>query len=556
MQRCLEGSDFRLSELKTRPEGLSLYLCLPQRYMSTHYRWLRMMIGLTVTEMEKVRGQPATGYPVLMVLDEFAGLKRMEVIESAVAQIASYGVKLFFVLQSLEQIKAVYKDNWETFLANSGLKVFFGLEDHFSRDYVAKLIGETEVIREVRSESDSTSESESHGRSSSTGTSETEGTNRSVSTGKSWGSNTSKGRSWNFNWTPGGFLGLGRDWQGGSKGQSESQGHSVTQSKGQSHGVSHGTSRSRTDGTSETFGTSKSRTEGSSETIQKRALVTPDEIGQLFARVDDPAHQAYPGLALVVISGARPVALRRVNYYEDYQFIDLFEPHPDYPFIAPKTLTVGTGEMGVSLEEFGLRLGAWSIKPLQIAAGGAEAAAVLIAGGAADGTKVASIRIPRVGLIDAVPGSAEEVPAGPLFSLRYYEDGAALVDPFAQLREACNFYTESLAREQRQLAAKKQSTRRAVRVLAVLAGVLVLAWRIAVIQKQDRAEEAEKAAAAQRSADEAAKKAADAAGLMTRLAIQPTPPEPAPAPTTAEPTPATVPAGSAQPAPADSRGAG
>ena len=79
-----------------------------------------MMIALTVTEMEKVRGRPATGHPVLMVLDEFAGLKRMEVIENAVAQIAGYGVKLFFVLQSLEQLKAVYKDNWETFLANSG----------------------------------------------------------------------------------------------------------------------------------------------------------------------------------------------------------------------------------------------------------------------------------------------------------------------------------------------------------------------------------------------------------------------------------------------------
>ncbi len=173
MQRCLEASDFQLSELKTRPGGLSVYLCLPQRYMSTHYRWLRMMIALTVTEMEKVRGQPATGYPVLMVLDEFAGLKRMEVIENAVAQIAGYGVKLFFVLQSLEQLKAVYKDNWETFLANSGLKVFFNLEDHFSRDYVSKLIGETEVIREVRSQatavgirkpSHSTSRSQSESR--------------------------------------------------------------------------------------------------------------------------------------------------------------------------------------------------------------------------------------------------------------------------------------------------------------------------------------------------------------------------------------------------------
>src|ERR1035441_4535193 len=201
MQRLLEASDFQLSELKTRPEGLSIYLSLPQRYMSTHYGWLRMMIALIVTEMEKVRGKPATGHPVLMVLDEFAGLKRMEVIENAVAQIAGYGVKLFFVLQSLEQLKAVYKDNWETFLANSGLKEFFNLEDNFSRDYVSKLIGETEVIREVRSESDSTSQSESHGRSSSTGVSESDGTNSSVNSGTSGGSNWSrtKGKSTRLN---------------------------------------------------------------------------------------------------------------------------------------------------------------------------------------------------------------------------------------------------------------------------------------------------------------------------------------------------------------------
>src|ERR1039457_4103091 len=367
MQRLLEASDFQLSELKTRPEGLSLYLCLPQRYMNTHYRWLRMMISLTVTEMEKVRGRPATGHPILMVLDEFAGLKRMEVIETAAAQIAGYGVKLFFVLQSLEQLKAVYKDNWETFLANSGLKMFFNLEDNFSRDYVSKLIGETEVVREVRSESDSTSESEStsrsvsrsesRGRSSSTGVSESDGTNSSVSSGTSGGSNWSrtKGKTKNYgrSWTPVSIMfGAGRMkgnlQQNDSRSWSDSlsTGGSKGWNKGRSDGVSHGTSRSQTDGTSETSGvsetegttrgTSESRTAGTSETVHKRALVTPDEIGQLFSRIDDRAHQAYPGLALVVISGARPVALRRVNYYEDFQFMGLFDPNPDYPFSGPK----------------------------------------------------------------------------------------------------------------------------------------------------------------------------------------------------------------------------
>src|ERR1035437_8299735 len=249
MQRLLEASDFQLSELKTRPEGLSLYLCLPQRYMSTHYRWLRMMIGLTVTEMEKEGGRPAAGHPVLLVLDEFAGLKRMEVIEHAVAQIAGYGVKMFFVLQSLEQLKGAYKENWETFLANSGLKVFFNLEDNFSRDYVSKLIGETEVVREVRSSSEgeseseslsrstSRSQSESRGRSSSSGTSDSEGTNSSTSTGKSWGVNSSESRSQNYSYAQG-IIFRHYDKERIGDNRSQSQGKSRGWTEGESHGVS------------------------------------------------------------------------------------------------------------------------------------------------------------------------------------------------------------------------------------------------------------------------------------------------------------------------------
>src|ERR1035438_558653 len=395
MQRSLEASDFQFSDLKTRPEGLSVYLSLPQRYMSTHYGWLRMMIALIVTEMEKVRGKPATGHPVLMVLDEFAGLKRMEVIENAVAQIAGYGVKLFFVLQSLEQLKAVYKDNWETFLANSGLKEFFNLEDNFSRDYVSKLIGETEVIREVRSESDSTSQSESHGRSSSTGVSESDGTNSSVNSGTSGGSNWSrtKGKTYNTgrSWTPVSIMfGAGRMKGNLQKNDSRSWSDSLSTGKskgwseGRSDGVSRGTSRSQTEGTSETTGTSESSTAGTSETVHKRALVTPDEIGQLFSRIDDRAHQAYPGLALVVISGARPVALRRVNYYEDFQFMGLFDPNPDYPqSTGPKELSIDAGQMGpyVNLFQGGLgllQISSWPISPGQMVTAGDAAAVVEI----------------------------------------------------------------------------------------------------------------------------------------------------------------------------------
>jgi type IV secretory pathway TraG/TraD family ATPase VirD4 len=502
MQRVLGASDFQLSELKTRPEGLSLYLCLPQRYMSTHYRWLRMMIALTVTEMEKVRGRPASGHPVLLVLDEFAGLKRMEVIEHAVAQIAGYGVKMFFVLQSLEQLKAVYKDNWETFLANSGLKVFFNLEDHFSRDYVSKLIGETEVVREVMSASDTTGESESvsrstsrsksktTGRSSSTGTSESDGTSSSVNTGRSWGVNSSKGR--NFGWSSGrnwdytGFLG-GRRWISGNEGRSEGRSYTEGKSKGwtegTSEGVSHSTSKSQTEGTSESWtegisetegvtrGTSKSRTEGKSETIQKRALVTPDEIGQDFARIDDRERKAYPGLALVVISGARPVALRRVNYFDDYQFIGRFDPHPDHPFAAWRDLRVEGREIAALIEEFRLRIAAWTIEPGEVAIAGGEAAAVT------SGLRehaAAGIRLPRAGLVTSIHGYEGAVPAGLLFSLRHYDDGAALLDPFADVRAMCERLRQQAVVGTQSTASRRNWSRAGAVIFGLFAAIMLL----------------------------------------------------------------------------------
>jgi type IV secretory pathway TraG/TraD family ATPase VirD4 len=370
MQRCLEASDFKLEELKTRPEGMSLYLSLPQRYMSTHFRWLRMMIALTVTEMEKVPGRPAVGYSVLLLLDEFAGLKRMEVIETAVSQIAGYGVKLFFVLQSLEQLKAVYKDKWETFLANAGVKIFFNLEDHFSREYVSKLIGETEITRDVHSASAtsgtseslsktaSRSQSESTGHSDSRGKSLSEGTNWSTADSQSKGVSHSTGGSLggsnSASWKPGLFNlwafrreetvssslsysdstsdGTSEGWSrsqttGGSRGSSTSFSEGTSLTEGSSIGESEGT----------TTGNSQSRTTSESETLHRRRLIYPDEIGQVFSSVQDRNRAAYPGLELILIAGEKPIYLRRVNYFEDDDFVGLFSRHPDHAF-SPRSI--------------------------------------------------------------------------------------------------------------------------------------------------------------------------------------------------------------------------
>ena len=156
MMRSLETSDFSVSDLKTDPNGMSLFLSLPTRYMATHYRWLRMIVTLVLDEMERIAHQPKSGWPVLVVLDEFPGLKRMQRIEEANAQIPGYGVKLVFVCQSLAQLKDIYKENWNSFIACSGVTIFGANQDEMTLKYISQRLGQTEVMRQVDSQSRST----------------------------------------------------------------------------------------------------------------------------------------------------------------------------------------------------------------------------------------------------------------------------------------------------------------------------------------------------------------------------------------------------------------
>jgi type IV secretory pathway TraG/TraD family ATPase VirD4 len=312
MQRLLETSDFDLGELKTNPQGLTIYLTLPQRFMETHYRWLRLMITLAVGEMERIKGRTATGQPTLFVLDEFAGLKRMEVIENAAAQAAGMGIKFLFVIQNLAQLNEVYEKSWETFFGNSGLKLFFQIDDDFSRSYLSRQLGELETVRQTRSgsQSQSTSSSTSDGTSLST--------NVGASSGTSWGRST--GSSWTY-------AGLFRIF-------SRSRNDQIGWNRSRSRGDSWGRSRSTSFSTSQQTG--DSTTSGWAEGVHKRPLLNPDEIGRLLARVDDRRRPGYPGLVLALVPGEHPVLARRVNYFESPRFRGYFDPHPNHP--PPPTL--------------------------------------------------------------------------------------------------------------------------------------------------------------------------------------------------------------------------
>lgn len=154
LRACLappsEREQFSLTDLKSLPQGLTVYLCLPAGRMSTCNRWFRLFVNMALEAMEREKRKPPI--PVLAVLEEFHVLGHMQQVETAAALVAGFGMKLLIVLQDLTQLKRHYKEGWETFLGNAGCCVFFGNSDSTTLKHISERCGQTTLIVDRSSE--------------------------------------------------------------------------------------------------------------------------------------------------------------------------------------------------------------------------------------------------------------------------------------------------------------------------------------------------------------------------------------------------------------------
>ena len=141
IRASLKGEGFSFSELREGTDATA-YLVLPGEYLHTCGKWFRLVVGSALRELM----QNAKGKPVLFMLDEFAQLGRMEAIETAIALSAGYGIRLWPVLQDLNQLKDLYPKNWETFLANAGVHQFFTPRDLTTAEYLSNRCGQRTVL--------------------------------------------------------------------------------------------------------------------------------------------------------------------------------------------------------------------------------------------------------------------------------------------------------------------------------------------------------------------------------------------------------------------------
>ncbi|EJW10838.1 Coupling protein VirD4, ATPase required for T-DNA transfer [Rhodovulum sp. PH10] len=133
----LTGNDLDLLQLREKPT--TVYLILPGRYMDAYARFLRLMITSAIDQLTTDPG----GYPVLMLLDEFARLEQLPAVSNAFGFAAGYNLQLWPFLQDLPQLQLLYGKRWTSILANSGLIQFFTPSDVDTAEYLQRRGGFT-----------------------------------------------------------------------------------------------------------------------------------------------------------------------------------------------------------------------------------------------------------------------------------------------------------------------------------------------------------------------------------------------------------------------------
>jgi type IV secretion system protein VirD4 len=143
----------------------TVFLVLPPDRLATYSRWLRLLVTQSLADMARTPAKPPA--PVLYLLDEFAALGHLALVERAMGLMAGYGVQLWPILQDVRQFRATYGQRAGTFLSNAGVLQIFGVNDHDSAKLVSDLLGQETVVfqtmgRALDSEQSGTSLGEQH----------------------------------------------------------------------------------------------------------------------------------------------------------------------------------------------------------------------------------------------------------------------------------------------------------------------------------------------------------------------------------------------------------
>ena len=144
--------DWRIADLISAEHPVSLYLVVPPSDISRTKPLIRLIlnqIGRRLTESLDGSDGVERKHKLLLMLDEFPALGRLDFFESALAFMAGYGLRAFLISQSLNQIDKAYGQN-HSILDNCHVRVTFATNDERTAKRISETLGTATELRAQR----------------------------------------------------------------------------------------------------------------------------------------------------------------------------------------------------------------------------------------------------------------------------------------------------------------------------------------------------------------------------------------------------------------------
>lgn len=156
----MSRSDFKLKDLMGHEDPVNLYLVVSPNDLDRLRPLLRIIIAQMISaftkKMEFDKKAAKKKHRLLLMLDEFTSLGKMPSIETGIAFVAGYGIKMYIIVQNIEQLDKIYADKGGkgggvTFLANCHIRNAYAPNTAEGGKLLSEMAGTTTVVDHKRS---------------------------------------------------------------------------------------------------------------------------------------------------------------------------------------------------------------------------------------------------------------------------------------------------------------------------------------------------------------------------------------------------------------------
>lgn len=145
LSELTSDDDMNLTDLGQKK--VALFALIPD--MDTSFNFLvSVLYSQLFQQLEREADAEPTKHlqvPVHFLMDEFANVALPKDFDKILSVIRSRWISVSIILQNISQLKALYKDSWESIIGNCDEFIYLGGNEQSTHEYVSKLLGKATI---------------------------------------------------------------------------------------------------------------------------------------------------------------------------------------------------------------------------------------------------------------------------------------------------------------------------------------------------------------------------------------------------------------------------